>query len=212
MSYSGHFRWFSWLVGLEFYMIWFHVFHFVAGLKSPLPGFKKRVGFGNELVCRIQKQLVRFIFYPVEVAMVLIGGQYLEGWVRLKNYFRFCFARSEVQLKKLVPAPFMKVFYCWRSVLGRALSRQRQVLRPYALRAIFFWACDRVKVWISIFDMQIITFLEFVFVTWRSNACFFLWSNRRCTSSPSFPFMPKLLSSTNQFTWQNWWYNNTLIR
>ena len=61
-------------------------------------------------------------------------------------YFRFCFARSEVQLKKLVPAPFMKVFYCWRSVLGRALSRQRQVLRPYALRAIFFWACDRVKV------------------------------------------------------------------
>ena len=40
----------------------------------------------------------------------------------------------------------MKVFYCWRSVLGRALSRQRQVLRPYALRAIFFWACDRVKV------------------------------------------------------------------
>ena len=92
--------------------------------------------------------------------MVLIGGkqnrkktdplisknEMASVWTILTNYFRFCFARSEVQLKKLVPAPFMKVFYCWRSVLGRALSRQRQVLRPYALRAIFFWACDRVKV------------------------------------------------------------------
>jgi len=69
----------------------------------------------------------------------------LPGRGRNGSDWRFCFARSEVQLKKLVPAPFMKVFYCWRSVLGRALSRQRQVLRPYALRAIFFWACDRVK-------------------------------------------------------------------
>ena len=78
--------------------------------------------------------------------MVLIGGKNFEKNILVDNNFRFCFARSEVQLKKLVPAPFMKVFYCWRSVLGRALSRQRQVLRPYALRAIFFWACDRVKV------------------------------------------------------------------
>jgi len=69
----------------------------------------------------------------------------LPGRGRNGSDWRFCFARSEVQLKKLVPPPFMKVFYCWRSVLGRALSRQRQVLRPYALRAIFFWACDRVK-------------------------------------------------------------------
>ena len=79
--------------------------------------------------------------------MVLIGGKNFEKKnIFVDKNFRFCFARSEVQLKKLVPAPFMKVFYCWRSVLGRALSRQRQVLRPYALRAIFFWACDRVKV------------------------------------------------------------------
>lgn len=70
----------------------------------------------------------------------------LPGRGRGGTDWRFCFARSEVQLKKLVPQPFMKVFYCWRSVLARALSRQRTILRPYALRAIFFWACDRVKV------------------------------------------------------------------
>ncbi|CAG5077587.1 Oidioi.mRNA.OKI2018_I69.PAR.g8762.t1.cds [Oikopleura dioica] len=69
----------------------------------------------------------------------------LPGRGRNSTDWRFCFARSEVQLKKLVPQPFMKVFYCWRTVLARALSRQKTILRPYALRAIFFWACDRVQ-------------------------------------------------------------------
>lgn len=83
----------------------------------------------------------------------------LPGRGRNSTDWRFCFARSEVpfhkrshlqkfqvQLKKLVPQTFMKVFYCWRTVLARALARQKTVLRPYALRAIFFWACDRVQV------------------------------------------------------------------
>ena len=56
-------------------MIWSLAFRFVVGLKSQLPGSKKRVGSGNELVYHILKQLVLFIFYPVEVAMVLIGGK-----------------------------------------------------------------------------------------------------------------------------------------
>ena len=71
-------------------MIWFPAFRFVAGLKSQLPGFKKLVGFGKELVYHIRKQLVLFIFYPVEVAMVLIGGEKTtQDEIKFKNISGF---------------------------------------------------------------------------------------------------------------------------
>nr|CAB3263663.1 protein MB21D2 [Phallusia mammillata] len=59
--------------------------------------------------------------------------------------WRLSFARSEVQLKRFIPMPFMKTFYAFKAVMNRALGRYSKVIKPYILRGLLLWACDRVK-------------------------------------------------------------------
>ena len=139
----------------------------------------------------------------------------LPGRGRNSTDWRFCFARSEVpfhnrshlqnfqvQLKKLVPQPFMKVFYCWRTVLARALSRQKTVLRPYALRAIFFWACDRVQVCNCCSqERRNWRYLEPISVSRGRNPIFFLWPDRRRAQMSPDSILSFVFSSTCQSSW-----------
>ncbi|XP_031440637.1 transmembrane protein 102 [Clupea harengus] len=58
--------------------------------------------------------------------------------------WRLAFSRSEVQLKKCVPYPMAQAFQAAKAVLTRLLSRPRMGLSLYHLRALLFWACDRL--------------------------------------------------------------------
>lgn len=58
--------------------------------------------------------------------------------------WRLAFSRSEVQLKKCVPYPMAQAFQAAKAVLSRLLSRPRMGLSLYHLRALLFWACDRL--------------------------------------------------------------------
>jgi len=59
--------------------------------------------------------------------------------------WRLSFARSEVQLKRYIPQAFMKTFYAYKAVMNRALGRYCKIVKPYILRSLLLWACDRVK-------------------------------------------------------------------
>ncbi|KAJ8389292.1 hypothetical protein AAFF_G00121570 [Aldrovandia affinis] len=58
--------------------------------------------------------------------------------------WRLAFSRSEVQLKRCIPAPMAHAFQAAKAVLSRLLSRPRAGLSPYHLRTLLFWACDRL--------------------------------------------------------------------
>ncbi|CAK8698510.1 unnamed protein product [Clavelina lepadiformis] len=70
-------------------------------------------------------------------ASSLVGNKDME--------WRLSFARSEVQLKRYIPLPFMKTFYAFKAVMNRALGRFSKVMKPYILRSLLLWACDRIK-------------------------------------------------------------------
>lgn len=59
--------------------------------------------------------------------------------------WRLSFARSEVQLKRFIPSAFMKTFYAYKAIMTRALGRYCKIVKPYILRSLLLWACDRVK-------------------------------------------------------------------
>nr|XP_039250003.1 protein MB21D2-like [Styela clava] len=59
--------------------------------------------------------------------------------------WRLSFSRSEVQLKRFIPEAFMKTFYAFKAIMNRALGRHTKIVKPYILRALLLWACDRVK-------------------------------------------------------------------
>jgi len=59
--------------------------------------------------------------------------------------WRLSFARSEVQLKRYIPGAFMKTFYAYKAIMTRALGRYCKIIKPYILRSLLLWACDRVK-------------------------------------------------------------------
>uniref|UniRef100_H2ZGU3 Mab-21-like HhH/H2TH-like domain-containing protein n=1 Tax=Ciona savignyi TaxID=51511 RepID=H2ZGU3_CIOSA len=41
--------------------------------------------------------------------------------------------------------PFMKTFYAFKAIMNRALGRYNKIMKPYILRSLLLWACDRVK-------------------------------------------------------------------
>ncbi|CAN0294082.1 nucleotidyltransferase MB21D2-like isoform X2 [Lethenteron reissneri] len=59
------------------------------------------------------------------------------------NEWRLSFARSEVQMKKCIPTPFMQAFQACKAMVLRLLSRP-QAVGPYQLRSVVLWACDRL--------------------------------------------------------------------
>lgn len=65
---------------------------------------------------------------------------------QIMREWRFSFARSEVTIKKAIPMPFMKSFYAFLAVMVKQLTRYRHLINPYALRAIFFFAADRLPI------------------------------------------------------------------
>nr|XP_002129660.1 protein MB21D2 [Ciona intestinalis] len=71
-------------------------------------------------------------------ACSLVGDKEME--------WRLSFARSEVQLKRFIPMPFMKTFYAFKAIMNRALGRYNKIMKPYILRGLLLWACDRVKI------------------------------------------------------------------
>ncbi|XP_030042775.1 transmembrane protein 102 [Microcaecilia unicolor] len=79
-----------------------------------------------------------------------IGGFYLlpacsrGGRGDEEREWRLCFSRTEVQLKKCIPAPLLQAFQACKAVL-RLLSQPR-ALGPYHLWTLMLWACDRLPI------------------------------------------------------------------
>jgi len=73
--------------------------------------------------------MLTFSFYLVITGFHLVPACSLVGKKELE--WRLSFARSEVQLKRFIPLPFMKTFYAFKAVMNRALCRYSKVSNFY---------------------------------------------------------------------------------